>query len=213
MPVKYIPADTVGNYQNWDWRGLSRKCNHYCGNRMPAQASAIGTFRQTSSIHSTLVGKEIVDHSNVVRASTVGTSSAVSSFSTWYLTSINWTKITARREEKLLSLGVYASYIGGLTLNVAGNWSESVIFRIKRCIIIEFWYRYNIDHSGDTFSLFLSIFYISQRLTLWYFVFLYLIFLSQQVLYFLLSTLVLTLYIDVVLSLSIELQLILIIIG
>ena len=57
--------------------------------------------------------------------------------------------------------------------------------------------------SGDTFSLFLSIFYISQRLTLWYFVFLYLIFLSQQVLYFLLSTLVLTLYIDVVLSLSI----------
>ena len=54
-----------------------------------------------------------------------------------------------------------------------------------------------------TFSLFLSIFYISQRLTLWYFVFLYLIFLSQQVLYFLLSTLVLTLYIDVVLSLSI----------
>ena len=57
-------------------------------------------------------------------------------------------------------------------------------------------------HSGDTFSLFLSIFYISQRLTLWYFVFLYLIFLSQQVLYFLLSTLVLTLYIDVVLSLS-----------
>ena len=53
------------------------------------------------------------------------------------------------------------------------------------------------------FSLFLSIFYISQRLTLWYFVFLYLIFLSQQVLYFLLSTLVLTLFIDVVLSLSI----------
>ena len=49
----------------------------------------------------------------------------------------------------------------------------------------------------------MSIFYISQRLTLWYFVFLYLIFLSQQVLYFLLSTLVLTLYIDVVLSLSI----------
>ena len=61
---------------------------------------------------------------------------------------------------------------------------------------------YTRVHSGDTFSLFLSIFYISQRLTLWYFVFLYLIFLSQQVLYFLLSTLVLTLYIDVVLSLS-----------
>ena len=56
----------------------------------------------------------------------------------------------------------------------------------------------------DTFSLFLSIFYISQRLTLWYFVFLYFIFLSQQVLYFLLSTLVLTLYIDVVLSLSMK---------
>ena len=65
-------------------------------------------------------------------------------------------------------------------------------------------YLKNIWHSGDTFSLFLSIFYISLRLTLWYFVFLYLIFLSQQVLYFLLSTLVLTLYIDVVLSLSIR---------
>ena len=73
---------------------------------MPAQASAIGTYRQTSSIHSTLVGKEIVDHSNVVRASAVGTSSAVSPFSTWYLTSINWTKITAIREEELLSLNV-----------------------------------------------------------------------------------------------------------
>ena len=45
---------------------------------------------------------------------------------------------------------------------------------------------------------------ISLIITLWYFVFLYLIFLSQQVLYFLLSTLVLTLYIDVVLSLSID---------
>ena len=47
---------------------------------------------------------------------------------------------------------------------------------------------------------------ITLVITLWYFVFLYLIFLSQQVLYFLLSTLVLTLYIDVVLSLSIKLQ-------
>ena len=76
---------------------------------------------------------------------------------------------------------------------------------LDNCLIV-YW---NIQflqnrHSGDTFSLFLSIFYISQRLTLWYFVFLYLIFLSQQVLYFLLSTLVLTLYIDVVLSLSIK---------
>ena len=68
----------------------------------------------------------------------------------------------------------------------------------------EFWLRFHWNlFLSDTFSLFLSIFYISQRLTLWYFVFLYLIFLSQQVLYFLLSTLVLTLYIDVVLSLSI----------
>ena len=71
-----------------------------------------------------------------------------------------------------------------------------MVIAILKCIIMTL-------HSGDTFSLFLSIFYISQRLTLWYFVFLYLIFLSQQVLYFLPSTLVLTLYIDVVLSLSI----------
>ena len=48
----------------------------------------------------------------------------------------------------------------------------------------------------------------THQMTLWYFVFLYLIFLSQQVLYFLLSTLVLTLYIDVVLSLSIVLKII-----
>ena len=51
------------------------------------------------------------------------------------------------------------------------------------------------------FIIFEHILHISTP-TLWYFVFLYLIFLSQQVLYFLLSTLVLTLYIDVVLSLS-----------
>ena len=54
------------------------------------------------------------------------------------------------------------------------------------------------------FIIFEYILHISMP-TLWYFVFLYLIFLSQQVLYFLPSTLVLTLYIDVVLSLSIGL--------
>ena len=53
------------------------------------------------------------------------------------------------------------------------------------------------------FIIFEYILHISTPHIMIFFVFLYLIFLSQQVLYFLLSTLVLTLYIDVVLSLSI----------
>ena len=73
---------------------------------------------------------------------------------------------------------------------------------------LEFWFETMVGmwvwHGGDAFSLFLSIFDMSRRLTLWYFVFLCLVFLSRRVLCFLLGALVLTLYIDVVLSLSIR---------
>ena len=85
--------------------------------------------------------------------------------------------------------------------SVKGTVLPKVLFVLR--VFCEHFFFCAFLRKKKIYSLFLSIFYISQRLTLWYFVFLYLIFLSQQVLYFLLSTLVLTLYIDVVLSLSI----------
>ena len=45
--------------------------------------SACLPYRQTSSIRRSWVGNKIVDHSDVVRASPVGTAPTTSSFSTW----------------------------------------------------------------------------------------------------------------------------------
>ena len=59
----------------------------------------------TSLIRRTLVGNKIVDHSDVVGASPVGTAPTTSSFST-YLASLDWAKTTARRDEKHLSFGI-----------------------------------------------------------------------------------------------------------
>ena len=64
-------------------------------------------YRQVSSIRHTLVGNQIVDHSDVVGASPVGAAPTTSSFSTEHLASTYWTKTTASRDEKRLSFGIW----------------------------------------------------------------------------------------------------------
>ena len=63
-------------------------------------------YHQTSNISRTPVGNEIVDHSYVVGASSVGAAPTTSSFPTWHLASIDWAKTTARRDEIHLSDGI-----------------------------------------------------------------------------------------------------------
>ena len=68
-----------------------------------------GQYCQTSNIRCTL-GNEIVDHSNVVGASPVGTAPTTSSFSIEHLASMVWTETTARWYEKHLSFGFCVLY-------------------------------------------------------------------------------------------------------
>ena len=74
-------------------------------------------YRQTSDISRTLVGNKIVDHPHVVGASPVGAASTTSLFSTYHLASMDWAKVTSKRDEKHLNFGFCAaSYIRGLTV-------------------------------------------------------------------------------------------------
>ena len=73
-------------------------------------------YRQTSNISRTLVGNKIVDHSDVVGASPVGAASTTSLFSTYHLASMDWTKTTAKRDEKHLNFVICAPYIRGSTV-------------------------------------------------------------------------------------------------
>ena len=52
------------------------------------------------------MSNKIVDHSDVVKASAVGAAPTTSSFSTEHLASLDWATVTARRDEKHLSLGI-----------------------------------------------------------------------------------------------------------
>ena len=64
-------------------------------------------YRQTSNISRNMVGNEIVVHSDVVGASPVGAAPTTSSLSTWHMTSMDWAKTTARRDENKLSFGIW----------------------------------------------------------------------------------------------------------
>ena len=65
------------------------------------------TYRQVSNVSHTLVGNEIVDHSDVVGASPVGAAPTTSSLSTEHRASLDWAQTTARRDAKHLSLGTW----------------------------------------------------------------------------------------------------------
>ena len=64
-------------------------------------------YRKTSNVRRTLVGNKIVDHSDVVGASPVGTASTTSSFSTWHLASRDSAKTAARQYENILKVGIW----------------------------------------------------------------------------------------------------------
>ena len=75
---------------------LGNICNYHC---------------QTCNIRGTLVGIEIVDHSDAVEASLVGVAPTASSFSTWHPASVDWAKTTARRYEKHISFSIWMRLI------------------------------------------------------------------------------------------------------
>ena len=83
--------------------------------------------RKVSNISRTLVGNNIVDHSDIVGASPVGAAPTTSSFSTWHLASMDWVKTTARRDEKQLFFGIgCVPYIRDLTVVMLCqiNWAH-----------------------------------------------------------------------------------------
>ena len=99
-------------------------------------------YRQISHISCTLVGNKIVDHSDVVGASPVGAAPTTSSFSTYYLASIDWAKTTARRDEKHLNFMIWCAYIRDLTEGQYHScWCPGF-----SCIVWQ-WQVYNIDHT------------------------------------------------------------------
>ena len=67
-------------------------------------------YCQISNISGTLVGNKLVDRSDVVGASSVGTAPTTSSFLTWYLASIDCTKVTARWDKKHLTFGIWCNW-------------------------------------------------------------------------------------------------------
>ena len=64
-------------------------------------------YHKTSNIRCTLVGNEIVDHSDVVGASPVGAAPTTSSFSTQHLASRDSAKTAVRQYENILSVGIW----------------------------------------------------------------------------------------------------------
>ena len=67
---------------------------------LSAVLTRIYMYRQVSNIRCTLVGNWIVDHSDVVGASSVGVAPTTSSFSTWHMASKYCAKTTASRTER-----------------------------------------------------------------------------------------------------------------
>ena len=67
----------------------------------------INTYSQTSNIRTTLVSNKIVEHSDVVGASPVGAAPTTSSFWTWHMASVDWTKITAKQDENYSSFVIW----------------------------------------------------------------------------------------------------------
>ena len=68
-----------------------------------------GSLQAEFMICRTLVGNTIVNHSDVVGASPVGTAPTTSSFSTQHLASMDWAKTTAWWDEKQLCCGIWCT--------------------------------------------------------------------------------------------------------
>ena len=97
------------------WRSFSNQERNYTKKKKPSgrcmtrwdvstrSLQMSSNYRQNSNISGTLLGDEIVDHSdsNVVGASPVGVAPTTSSFSTLHLASVDWAKATAREANHL----------------------------------------------------------------------------------------------------------------
>ena len=66
-------------------------------------------YRETSNKSRSFIGNKIVDYSDVVGASLVGTAQTTYSFSTKYLASMGWAKTTARHDDKHSSLEIWGT--------------------------------------------------------------------------------------------------------
>ena len=64
-------------------------------------------YCQTSNVRHTLVGNNIVVHSDVVGVSPVRAASTASSILTQHLASMDWAKTTARQDEEYLTLWIW----------------------------------------------------------------------------------------------------------
>ena len=78
-------------------------------NKMGSWDVAVDRYhcRQTSYVSGTLVCNEIVEHSDVVGASPVGTAPTTSSFLTEHLASVDWAKATSKQGKKHLNFGIW----------------------------------------------------------------------------------------------------------
>ena len=68
----------------WDTRSQTSSGLQPCLSETSSKLRYLGGYNQLSNIRHTLVGNKIVDHSDVVGASPVGTAQTTSSFSTWF---------------------------------------------------------------------------------------------------------------------------------
>ena len=67
-------------------------------------------YRRSSNIRRTIVSNKIVSHSDVVGALPVGAAPRTSSFSTWYLVSMDRAKTTVRWGRKHLSVVIWCAF-------------------------------------------------------------------------------------------------------
>ena len=80
-------------------------------NPSPSEADTFrANYCQTSIISRIIVDNKFVDHSDSVEASPVGATPTTCSFSTQHLSSMDWTKTTARRDEEHFSFGIWCNF-------------------------------------------------------------------------------------------------------
>ena len=89
------------------------------------------TRRQTPNMKRTLVGNEIVYHSDVVGASLVDAAPTPPSFSTSHMASMDWAKTNARRDEKHSSFGIFVRFILEIWRYINIGWDYSWLSQVS----------------------------------------------------------------------------------
>ena len=133
--MNYYPSFSVRSWNNGmrciSFYILTDSGNGLMPSRQQAITWSIMTYRQVSNIRRTVVSNKIIDHSDVVGASPVGTAPTASSFSTEHMASLDWAKTTARRGEGHLSSGIwcvlYKRFYGSLLMCVLSGFVLFII--------------------------------------------------------------------------------------